>query len=183
MFVLFSLVLILGSCRHAAAYVNALDAEFSFSCGTSEQTISHVESVHDNHAEDRQFDFSCRDVMAEMDGTKAACYWTGYANVFDQPENFQCPGNQYVNGMGSQHNNHYEDRIWKFRCCSLPDVHMADCKFTDWTNAFDGAQNFNAEPGTVMKGMDSYHSNHNEDRRYKFELCTPFIASGSLVGK
>ncbi|WAR02879.1 DERM-like protein, partial [Mya arenaria] len=122
MFVLFSLVLILGSCRHAAAYVNALDAEFSFSCGTSEQTISHVESVHDNHAEDRQFDFSCRDVMAEMDGTKAACYWTGYANVFDQPENFQCPGNQYVNGMGSQHNNHYEDRIWKFRCCSLPDV-------------------------------------------------------------
>ncbi|KAH3830593.1 hypothetical protein DPMN_103838 [Dreissena polymorpha] len=105
----------------------------------------------------------------------------GFENQYDLPVVFQCPRNNYINGMGSVHDNGAEDRIWKFYCCQLPDIHMFDCSFTDWTNVFDGAQNFNSPDGLVMKGMDSYHDNNFEDRRFKYELCTPYVMDGLIV--
>ncbi|KAH3830445.1 hemagglutinin/amebocyte aggregation factor-like [Dreissena polymorpha] len=166
---------------YAQNYVNNFDQEFSFTCDHPYQTISHVESIHDNGAEDRRFAFGCRDVLPDQKGSRPQCYWSGFENQYDLPVVFQCPRNNYINGMGSVHDNGAEDRIWKFYCCQLPDIHMFDCSFTDWTNVFDGAQNFNSPDGLVMKGMDSYHDNNFEDRRFKYELCTPYVMDGLIV--
>ncbi|WAR08622.1 DERM-like protein, partial [Mya arenaria] len=148
--------------QDTSAYYNALDGHFKFKWGNYKQAIYAIYSEHNNKAEDRQFDFGCRDVVTNMDGLQTYCYWSGFINDYDKPVNYQCPGNRYVNGIDSYHNNLMEDRKWSFLCCSLSDVHMADCSLTHYTNDFDGIQNFQAGTGEVMTGMDSYHNNRHE---------------------
>ena len=48
-----------------------------------------------------------------------ACGWTGFVNQWDGVLNFRCPYPSTMNGAYSVHNNHREDRIWRFQCCTL----------------------------------------------------------------
>ncbi|XP_045174225.2 dermatopontin-like [Mercenaria mercenaria] len=170
--------------HRAMAYLNAYDQDLNFACPNESQFVSHVESIHDNHKEDRMFDMSCSDVADDVMNVATTCYITGLMNAYDQLLAFQCPGNHYISGMYSHHDNRHEDRSWKFKCCEIHDIHLDDCDFSAWTNVYDGAQNFNAPAGKVMKGVVSVHDNSKEDRIYKYELCNVIRSEGTgeIVG-
>ncbi|XP_060556930.1 hemagglutinin/amebocyte aggregation factor-like isoform X1 [Ruditapes philippinarum] len=181
---IFASIFALCMLRQGMAYLNAYDQDLNFACPKETQSVSHVESIHDNHKEDRMFDISCSDVTNDVSGVRASCFVTGHQNQYDQLLAYECPGNHYISGMYSHHDNKYEDRIWRFKCCEMHDVHLDDCDYTQWTNAYDGAQNFHAPAGKVMKGVVSIHDNHKEDRQYKYQLCNVIRATQpGVVGK
>jgi len=51
----------------SGAYINNYDAEFFFKCKPN-QFVNHIASVHDNGAEDRRFEMTCKDVLPESEG-------------------------------------------------------------------------------------------------------------------
>lgn len=163
--------------------VNNFDGHLQFECPHENQFISHITSVHDNHREDRVFDMSCADFPIDVDGLLTSCTWTEYVNDWDGLLAFECNDNMYISGLQSDHDNHREDRRWKVKCCEMHEIHLADCHFTAWTNAYDGRQYLDTGSSHIMKGIISIHDNHREDRIYKFETCKVYRNEGAaLIG-
>ncbi|XP_045162367.2 hemagglutinin/amebocyte aggregation factor-like, partial [Mercenaria mercenaria] len=160
-----------------------LDGALKFKCPHEYQFISRVQSVHSNAAEDRTFDLECSNVDVNVENLNTSCIWTDWQNDFDGLLAFECDNNGYINGMKSYHDNIAEDRKWAFHCCEIKEVHLFNCKITDWTNILDGVQDYRLPSQRVMKGVVSIHDNNAEDRRYKYEICQVAWGNiGSLFG-
>ncbi|KAL8566593.1 hypothetical protein ACOMHN_054815 [Nucella lapillus] len=84
---------------------------------------------------------------------------------------FQCPGEGFITGTESVHDNHHEDRRFKFQCCTVAGALAHGCYFTGWENELDHTLDYRVPKGKILRGVTSYHSNHNEDCRFKFEIC------------
>ena len=92
-------------------WVNVYDGNLKFECPKNKY-ISRIKSVHDNHREDRVWDYECRD-QPHLYGLTKCAWTTGYINDFDQQMFYTCntvEGAAYVAGFESYHNNHREDR-------------------------------------------------------------------------
>ena len=48
-----------------------------------------------------------------------SCSWTGYVNGWDAQYSYNCPNGKVLLGVSSYHDNHKEDRRFKFNCCLL----------------------------------------------------------------
>lgn len=94
---------------------NANDAESYVDCPRN-WALTTIASSHDNHHEDRRWTYNC----GHFGGWQVEqCDWTGWVNNYDQAFTFQCPHNKVIGGMKSVHNNHHEDRVFKFKCCKM----------------------------------------------------------------
>lgn len=165
------------------SWVNDYDKPFTFTC-PSHQSINRVVSHHDNGAEDRKFDFQC---TKYTEGTES-CFWSEYANNFDQPVAFQCPNGGVMDGVSSYHDNGAEDRRFRFYCCEKPGMCLYNCFYSGWVNSYDGYFDYAVPPGHVMRGWTSIHDNGAEDRIFNFEVCLMKICIntglvGELIGK
>lgn len=143
------------------------DVPFQFTCprGTS---LSQIKSTHHNRYEDRIWDFDCRSVRQD---TVRSCLWSDYVNKWDAPFTYQCPHDYFVSGISGIHNNHKEDRRFKFYCCKKSAAQIMDgCYYTQRTT-YDGYFNIIAPNTYVLKGVISEHHNQYEDRRFTFEFC------------
>ncbi|KAM5169885.1 hemagglutinin/amebocyte aggregation factor-like [Mantella aurantiaca] len=70
----------------------------------------------------------------------------------------------------SIHDNKREDRVWDFQCQDTFS-NTDSCYWTEYINDFDEEFTFICPFGSVMSGLESYHSNSKEDRRWKFHCC------------
>ncbi|XP_050397171.1 millepora cytotoxin-1 [Patella vulgata] len=95
--------------------VNTYDHVMNFKC-PSGGAITGIRSIHNNYYEDRVFDIKCCDVIKPP----ASCLWTKFENSYDGRLDYTIAANRYLNGIYSVHNNHYEDRRFKFNECDLP---------------------------------------------------------------
>jgi len=113
---MFRLALIATLVAVAFGWQNSWDGRHYMYCRNG-QHIRRLQSIHDNHREDRLWQADCGDVA----GVKAdqACVWTGYVNGWDEMLTYSCPSGKVITGMDSIHNNGKEDRLFKFRCCAL----------------------------------------------------------------
>uniref|UniRef100_A0A4W5RW22 Hemagglutinin/amebocyte aggregation factor-like n=1 Tax=Hucho hucho TaxID=62062 RepID=A0A4W5RW22_9TELE len=119
-----------------------------------------------------------------------------WENQFDQPLQFNCPTRQSISHIKrprtnvsdtktsprhsisgleyynttSQHDNIYEDRSWGFECKDTF-VYEPECHWSPYVNDFDQEFTFECPKNYVLTGMNSYHSNPHEDRRWKFYCC------------
>ncbi|KAK6986887.1 dermatopontin [Biomphalaria glabrata] len=150
----------------SAAYVNDWDKPFNFNCPTG-QILSFVSSINDNYYEDRRWELFCRTVGYTKD-----CVKSDYVNTFDNPVTFTCPGDSVITGIESYHDNHYEDRRYRFQCCTVSKRVPSDCYTTDYVNDWDGKLTLFVPEGQGIKGAMSEHNNYYEDRRWRFTLCT-----------
>ncbi|KAH9496548.1 hypothetical protein Btru_017237 [Bulinus truncatus] len=92
-----------------------------------------------------------------------------FINNYDQPFDFNCQQGEIINYIHSINSNEYNDRIFDFGCRSLSCYES--CYKSDYVNDFDQPINFTC-PGTkVLVGIESYHDDSPEDRRYKFNCC------------
>uniref|UniRef100_A0A8C7D425 Dermatopontin n=1 Tax=Oncorhynchus kisutch TaxID=8019 RepID=A0A8C7D425_ONCKI len=86
------------------------------------------------------------------------------------PLQFNCPSRQSISHIKSQHVNYYEDRVWDFECKDTF-VSEPECLWSPYVNDFDQEFSFKCPQNYVLTGVNSYHSNYYEDRRWKFYCC------------
>ncbi|XP_061109226.1 hemagglutinin/amebocyte aggregation factor-like [Conger conger] len=95
-------------------YVNGFDKPVHFSCPNN-HIISGMSSYHQNQQEDRRWRFYC---CAVDNYCSHPCSWTPYVNNFDEKFTWVVPHGSYLAGVRSYHNNHAEDRRWRFKFCA-----------------------------------------------------------------
>ncbi|KAG8548660.1 hypothetical protein GDO81_024662 [Engystomops pustulosus] len=93
-----------------------------------------------------------------------------WVNDYDQVLHFECQSHQSINLIISIHDNKREDRVWDFSCQNTFN-YPGSCYWTGYVNDFDRELNFICPFGSVLSGMDSYHDNSKEDRRWRFLCC------------
>jgi len=151
--------------RWFSGWVNSWDGVLSWYAG-SNRMLSGFHSVHDNRREDRLYAFhsaaasgvSCRDTGLR-----------GYANYWDAQLHFDCPNNQALSRIYSHHDNRREDRRWKFGCCVVSsNVYLQKGGWTNYINGWDAQLDFGCKEDEVLVGVNSYHDNRREDRRWRF---------------
>ncbi|TRY67485.1 hypothetical protein TCAL_13961, partial [Tigriopus californicus] len=139
----------------ASAWDNDYDGFLKKECLPND-SIYEVESVHNDHHEDRMWDWRCQPSGYEFE----SCSWSRDVNQYDEPLNFAC-SNGVVTGVESTNNNHHEDRVWSFKCCSKPNLCYSECSISAAANQYDGPLSFRVDPGYFLTGADSVHSNHD----------------------
>ncbi|XP_052073975.1 millepora cytotoxin-1-like [Mytilus californianus] len=146
-------------------WVNKYDGPVDFSCPHG-QAISFIYSVHHNHYEDRRWAFECRGTG----GQYRNCYWTPhYVNDWDDFFNFECHNYGFITGMKSIHHNHYEDRRFRFKCCSISEKDLSKC-YKTFRNDYDQPNKVDVPAGSVVRGVASTHNNHYEDRQFNWKM-------------
>ncbi|XP_060065774.1 hemagglutinin/amebocyte aggregation factor-like [Ylistrum balloti] len=139
--------------------VNNYDDPMDFSC-QGNKTLRHLSSHHSNHHEDRVWSMGCYDAVAMVHN----CQWTGYVNDFDQPFDFECPGEGFINGVRSIHDNGHEDRRWAFQCCTMQGRIRQDCQDTGFVNSYDGGLSVTTDHNN--KNFHGWISIHDNDHEY-----------------
>ncbi|XP_018419433.1 PREDICTED: hemagglutinin/amebocyte aggregation factor-like [Nanorana parkeri] len=92
-----------------------------------------------------------------------------WVNAYDQPLTFQCQQRQSISMVISIHDNGREDRMWDFSCKNT--FNSATCTWSGYVNNFDQEFSYTCPFGSVITGVDSYHDNKAEDRRWRFLCC------------
>ena len=136
---------------------NCYDGYLHHECSAT-QAIYGVQSYHNNYREDRIWNWKCRAASKPF----THCYWTGYENSYDDFMMFRCATNYVLRGVDSRHNNHHEDRRWKFQCCRATYHYTRNCGLSGFVNGYDGDMDFNAYSGYAIVGAFSIHDNGRE---------------------
>lgn len=150
-------------------FLNGWDAAFSYTAPAN-TAINGLYSYHDNDTEDRRW----RVRYVSMDGVQCSPGgWTAYQNEWDRNLDFTCPTNQVLAGFGSYHDNDTEDRRYQFRCCSVASsgFFVTGTRYTGWGNDMDGVLDTQCGRGEMMVGLNSYHDNDKEDRRFRLRCA------------
>ncbi|XP_078524317.1 hemagglutinin/amebocyte aggregation factor-like isoform X1 [Lissotriton helveticus] len=147
-------------------WVNEYDKQLIFTCPVQE-SIDTVISDHHGMHKDRVWDFTCKKTFSAT----PSCQWSPYVNEFDKELTYSCPFGSAVSGFDSYHENWYEDRRWKIYCCSENSNIDHDCQWTDYVNDFAAYMRWQVPTGRYIVGVSSYHENHKEDRRWKYQHC------------
>merc|ERR1712072_1559923 len=160
------------------SYVNNWDGKMQFapghSGGTSTATqatfISGLGGKHDNGKEDRRF----KVLYTQIGAKKSRSQWSNWVNNWDGTLTYVCPSNMVITGLISVHDNGKEDRRWNIRCSSFKGLAVNPSGWSGWKNDWD--KTFHAScgnPRCPLVGLQSYHSNSKEDRRWKIK-CGSF---------
>merc|ERR1711868_10078 len=94
--------------------------------------------------------------------------WSGWINNWDQPLNYVrgVGTNYYLSGLKGVHSNWYEDR--RFQVINTRIGNTVDhAQTTSEVNGWDAEFAYTCPSNTVITGLQSYHSNWYEDRRWK----------------
>ena len=62
------------------------------------------------------------------------------------------------------------DRNWSFQCKKVAN-HFDYCYWTDYLNQLDQALHAQCEPGNFITGIQSYHVDGYNDRRFRIRCC------------
>ena len=94
-----------------------------------------------------------------------------YQNDYDQPLYKRCDSGNGMYAVRSVHDNHREDRRWEWLCRNVAYYAQQSCYWSRDVNDFDQPISFLCAHNYYLAGVDSYHDNHHEDRRWSFLCC------------
>merc|ERR1712168_463361 len=154
----------------AYAYTTKYDYPWTIECPAG-QSIWLVRSEHSNRREDRTWDIRCQ---ANPSITEACSWDSTYANTWDETFDYKCLYKGVISGISSYHDNHHEDRRFKFKCCLPRNIMKArSCRpaATGYQNNWDQDLFYMVPNGRNLVGMMSTHSNYREDRLFSFYTC------------
>merc|ERR1712046_378023 len=106
--------------------------------------------------------------------------WGGWLNNMDHAINWQTHGHTFVSGLRSFHHNGYEDRRFSPLLTNIGTT-QAHKHWSGWVNNFDRYFAYSCPTNYAMTGFISYHHNHYEDRRWRFQ-CARFHGLGVRRG-
>jgi len=124
-------------------------------------------------------DFSmCKGTGEEQFSRRVHQSNTGWYGHWDGVANYNCPGTRVMNGQGSYHNNHREDRRWSMKCTDIVSSSgfqkLADRRVGGLRDVHVNGwhQNFHRDTlcgnDGIMRGSYSRHENRYEDRVFVF---------------
>lgn len=149
------------------------DCEFWVDLG-SDSVIGDFASHHDNGKEDRRFSIG-KSKVTQSYMNNSDSYWTGYVNDWDQHSTAMCKSDYVMSGVRSYHDNKKEDRRWNIECKKINTgtgmwAQLSNSWATDWVNDWDRSfhQHQPVHDKWIMAGIESYHSDKKEDRRFRF---------------
>jgi len=137
------------------------------------QKVSSMRSWHDNGREDRRWEMKCEDIKPEFKVTSSRWFHTTSANAWDGHVKWEgWWDDSFLVGMTSVHDNHREDRQFKFMTTRSDywDV-TNDCWGWRKINHYDQYLNLQTHGDEVIVGLQSWHSNHREDREWWAVVC------------
>ncbi|XP_035826016.1 hemagglutinin/amebocyte aggregation factor [Aplysia californica] len=165
------------------SWMTDYDQQFTYEC-PEQHYLQTIESVHDNHKEDRVFNFGCAPMSTFFSGNELdSCEWTGYVNDFDALMEFQCHNDYIIAGISSYHDNGKEDRRFKFQCCKPGSLVAHACSYTAYINTYDHVLQYRVPDGYAIRGVNSIHDNGKEDRIFKFDICKLDKLQGPIDGE
>ena len=94
-----------------------------------------------------------------------------WQNNYDQELTVDCGDTSALYRVRSQHSNGAEDRQWLWECRTVVDTAFDDCQWTGYLNSFDQPIYYQCDHNYVLTGVNSYHDNGAEDRRWKAKCC------------
>mmetsp|Transcript_5488 Transcript_5488/g.8345 ORF Transcript_5488/g.8345 Transcript_5488/m.8345 type:complete len:198 (-) Transcript_5488:543-1136(-) len=95
-----------------------------------------------------------------------------FKNNYDNRFYFYFPSGSYaLTGFGGKHSNYHEDRVWWFYIAQVTKT-ATSCNWTPYVNDWDASMHLNLASNQWIAGIDSYHDNHREDRRFKYYVCS-----------
>ncbi|XP_068673806.1 hemagglutinin/amebocyte aggregation factor-like [Montipora capricornis] len=107
-----------NDCSYTADFGNEYDKTLSFKCPLN-GFVTRVSSTYNSYYKDRKFSFRC---CRNYRYCAYDCQVTHLLNGWDQELNYRIPVGYFLVGARSEHNNHYEDRRWKFEICRFTNV-------------------------------------------------------------
>merc|ERR1711953_1242708 len=130
-------------------WANDYDGYLYYECPTN-QSVTHIISIHDNGPEDRIWAFECSPSQFSLE----TCSWSGV-----------------IAGMESEHDNGSEDRRWNSKCCFAEPTCYHDCHFTPYINDFDEPMDYSVQDDYVIVGLEPEHNNKHDDRKWRLQVC------------
>lgn len=82
-----------------------------------------------------------------------------------------CGNRQGFNRVQSYHHNYYEDRRWQWTCVTRATENFDHCYWTSYVNNWRWLIGHECLPNYIINGVNSYHSNSQEDRRWRYYCC------------
>ncbi|XP_059171748.1 dermatopontin-like [Physella acuta] len=92
-----------------------------------------------------------------------------YVNMLGQPFDFKCPAGQAISAISSVYDNLMEDRQWSVTCRAANLTNS--CTHSGYVNGFGSPLSYTCPGKKVLTGIQSYHDNQVEDRRFNFQCC------------
>ncbi|EGD80936.1 hypothetical protein PTSG_01519 [Salpingoeca rosetta] len=144
--------------------------EFNVACPNG-QGFRGLRSIHENEY-DRKWRFLCEDVgYGPNDNVAKFGTLEDRKENYDHPQTVVCPRHHYLAGALSKFHGHYSDRLWIWTCRQATDAVLSNCQRGDYVNNWDEQFKFIASDNRVITGVNSYHDNNKEDRRFRFTTC------------
>jgi len=154
-------------------YVNSYDGKLDYTV-ESGFVMTGLKSKHHNWYEDRVFQiyYASLDIPCHPLGESA------WVNSYDKKMDFKCSPNSAMIGIKSVHHNWYEDRRFIFRCCDLSNRGQFTIRpyLTDYVNSMNEAMDETCPQDEVLVGLNSWHHDYYEDRKFRFYCGTIFRA-------
>merc|ERR1711872_793282 len=101
---------------HWSGYVNDYDEYLFYNCPQEGALITGMESVHNNHHEDRRWNYKCCNVAKT---STHGCYHSMHINNMDGPMDYKVQDGYWISGLESEHDSHHEDRVWRLELCKI----------------------------------------------------------------
>ena len=95
-----------------------------------------------------------------------------WQNERDRTLKVECENRKAFYRVRSEHSNSREDRRWEWSCRTMAKSNFDDTYWTDYVNDWDKVFFFSCKANYIMCGVESYHKNDAEDRRWKFKCCS-----------
>eukprot|EP01084_Bolivina_argentea_P029889 55454_1 len=160
------------------SYVNEYKEDVNYRC-PDKGIIRTIYSRHDNTQEDRQWGFECCRIVSDAyQYAQIHSNWRNYENEYEETFDNRWNGNngmkKYFCGLQSSHNNHKEDRIFKWKKCNVDDDNFIEDIFVlDWTpfeDKWTRSCGCNDEsPNMAMMGVKSIFIDDENDRKWRFQ--------------
>ena len=97
-----------------------------------------------------------------------------YLNELDKPVKKDCNKGEGIYKIQSEFHGKYNDRRWNFECRKVVqnNAQVTCTPEKSYVNDFNGPIAFPCGENQYIAGVESYHDNSKEDRRWKFTCCS-----------
>ena len=97
-----------------------------------------------------------------------------YLNEFDRPVKKDCNKGGGIYKIQSEFHKSHRDRRWNFECRKVVqnNAKVTCTQIQSYVNEFNGPIVFSCGDNEYIAGVESYHENSKEDRRWKFTCCS-----------
>jgi len=165
--------------RKTNRYLNKFDGKLYV--GFNNFMVTGLYSRHSNSREDRIWKVYFG--KASSPSGRVTCsdhIWTDYLNKFYSDLKYSCPADHAISGFISIHDNYYEDRRWKVRCCKVYRARLAVKEFTDRLNLGDDVLDFTCEDDEVLVGVRAVRDYSKRDRQW-YAQCGRLLPADDIV--